>query len=247
MLTTFLALLTAHLISDFFLQTEWMVARKKEPAILLLHIAITVVAAAVTLGGTPIPILAILAVTHLFVDAIKTHLLKDSLRSFLADQLAHLIVIVGLCWLYPTTFHDWWWPHWLATSQLPYYLAGLCLASGIILNLLVGAILIRKMTTQFTLQIRDNIRGLEKGGYYIGLLERGLVMLFILINQPAGVGFLITAKSILRFGDVKNSTQRRSTEYIIIGTFMSFGWSFLIAVLTQNAIKHWLPGLQSNQ
>ena len=60
-------------------------------------------------------------------------------------------------------------------------------------------------------------------------------------GQPTGVGFLITAKSILRFGDVKESTQRKLTEYIIIGTFMSFGWGLAIAVLTQLGIQHWLP------
>jgi hypothetical protein len=68
-------------------------------------------------------------------------------------------------------------------------------------------------------------------------------MLLILIGQPAGVGFLITAKSILRFGDVRDSSQRKLTEYIIIGTFMSFGWGLLVAVLTQLAMRHWLERL----
>jgi hypothetical protein len=60
-----------------------------------------------------------------------------------------------------------------------------------------------------------------------------------LIDQPAGVGFLMTAKSILRFGDVRDSSQRKHTEYVIIGTFMSFGWGLLIAVLMQLGIRHW--------
>lgn len=64
-------------------------------------------------------------------------------------------------------------------------------------------------------------------------------MLLILMNQPAGVGFLITAKSILRFGDVKDSRSRKATEYIIIGTFMSFGWGLLVSALTQLAVRHW--------
>jgi hypothetical protein len=68
-----------------------------------------------------------------------------------------------------------------------------------------------------------------------------ITLLLILIGQPAGVGFLITAKSILRFGDVRETSQRKMTEYIIIGTFMSFGWGLLIAVLTRIAFQHWLP------
>ena len=66
-------------------------------------------------------------------------------------------------------------------------------------------------------------------------------MLFLLINQPTGIGFLIAAKSILRFGEIKNASERRVAEYIIIGTFLSFGCALLISVLTQHAIQHWLP------
>jgi len=42
---------------------------------------------------------------------------------------------------------------------------------------------------------------------------------------------------------VRDSSQRKLTEYIIIGTFMSFGWGLLIAVLTQLAVRHWLDRL----
>jgi len=60
-----------------------------------------------------------------------------------------------------------------------------------------------------------------------------MIMLLILTNQATGVGFLIAAKSLLRFGDVRDSGQRKLTEYVIIGTFMSFGWSLPIANVTK--------------
>jgi hypothetical protein len=66
-------------------------------------------------------------------------------------------------------------------------------------------------------------------------------MLLVLIDQPTGIGFLIAAKSILRFGEIKEASQRKTAEYIIIGTFLSFGWALLIAVLTQKALKYWIP------
>ncbi|ESQ86572.1 hypothetical protein ABAC460_22935 [Asticcacaulis sp. AC460] len=238
-MATFLALFAAHMLSDFVLQTEWMVANKRRPAILCLHILITVAVAVVIMGGAPLPLLAALAVSHFSMDALKTYVLKDNISSFLGDQIFHIAILAILSWIYPDTFEQWWWPQWLSEAGLKLYLTGLTLLSGIVANLLFGAFLIRKLTAQFTTQIRSNIKGLEKGGFYIGLLERGLVMLFILINQPTGVGFLITAKSILRFGDVKNAAQRKSTEYIIIGTFMSFGWSLLISVITQSLMKYW--------
>lgn len=53
------------------------------------------------------------------------------------------------------------------------------------------------------------------------LLGRGLVLLFIMIDYPVGIGFLIAAKSIFRFGELNNSLNRIQAEYIIIGTLIS--------------------------
>jgi hypothetical protein len=44
-------------------------------------------------------------------------------------------------------------------------------------------------------------------------------MLLLLIDQPGGIGFLFAAKSILRFGEIKDSQHRKMAEYILIGTF----------------------------
>lgn len=236
---TLLALAVAHLVADFPLQHDWMIRRKRNPAVLLLHGLIVTGTAALALGGWPAKALLILVGTHLVMDAIKVYLLKDSLTSFTLDQLVHFAVIVALAVSFPGSFAQGAWAA-LPAKVAAGYLVGLCLLGGAIASLMVGAIVIRKATAPFTLQLTGDIAGLEKGGTYIGWLERALVMLLILIGQPAGVGFLITAKSILRFGDVRDSSQRKLTEYIIIGTFMSFGWGLLIAVLTQLALRQWL-------
>ncbi|MFZ1201762.1 MAG: hypothetical protein WAO07_16455, partial [Desulfobacterales bacterium] len=60
-----------------------------------------------------------------------------------------------------------------------------------------------------------------------------LVFLFIMMNQPTAVGFLITAKSIFRFGDIREHRQMMLAEYIIIGTLMSFGYGIFISYLTK--------------
>ena len=242
---TFLALLTAHLLADFPLQPAWMIQHKKHPAVLGLHIALVGGVAIATLGDWPAALLVILMMTHLVMDAIKVYVLKDSLRSFVVDQVVHLVVIGALAIAFPRTVSQGWWGR-LIDPQTPYFV-GLCLLSGAIASLQVGAIVIRKATAPFTREIGDHIPGLEKGGTYIGHLERALVMMLILMGQPAGVGFLITAKSILRFGDVKESSQRKLTEYIIIGTFMSFGWGLLVALLTQMGIQHWSVAVTTRQ
>jgi len=227
-------------LADFPLQPDRLLAHKRRPGILALHVAIVAAVVVLALGAAPFALLAVLVATHLAMDAIKVYAFKDTLLSFFIDQLVHLAVIAGLALAFPLAFAHGLWPR-LAHDWLGAYQILLCLLGGIILSVQTGAIIIRKATAPLLDQIRDDIQGLRKGGYYIGCLERALVMLLILINQPAGVGFLITAKSILRFGDVKESHQRKLTEYVIIGTFLSFGWGLLVATLTQIGLKHWMP------
>jgi hypothetical protein len=50
----------------------------------------------------------------------------------------------------------------------------------------------------------------------------------VLFGQAQGVGLLIAAKSILRFGAVKDD--RRLSEYVIIGTLASFGWALIVGL-----------------
>jgi hypothetical protein len=77
---------------------------------------------------------------------------------------------------------------------------------------------------------------LEDAGTYIGILERILVFIFIVLNQWAAVGFLITAKSVFRFGDLSAAKERKLTEYVLIGTLISFG----IAIITGLIFKTFL-------
>ena len=76
---------------------------------------------------------------------------------------------------------------------------------------------------------RDAVDGLPGGGRVIGLLERAIIFGLVAAGQPQGVGFLLAAKSILRFGEVREPGQRAAAEYIIIGTLSSFGWALLVA------------------
>jgi hypothetical protein len=238
MLATFTVLLAAHIAADFVLQPEWLVRRKRNPVFLVLHTLVVVAVTAICVGGTPVALLALIAGTHLLIDAAKAYLSRDTLRAFVADQVAHCVVIAAASQMWPGTFDDWWWSHWLGVHR-QWFLAAVTLIAGVIVNLHFGAIIIRKATARFSRQITAPIAGLQDGGTYIGWMERAIVMVFILMNQPAGIGFLITAKSILRFGDVKESRERQLTEYIIIGTFMSFAWGLVVSAVTQYMLKRW--------
>jgi hypothetical protein len=76
-------------------------------------------------------------------------------------------------------------------------------------------------------------RGFPEGGKLIGQLERFLILMFVLAGKPEGVGFLVAAKSVFRFGELTNNQNRLEAEYITIGTLMSFSWGMAVALLTK--------------
>ena len=242
MAATLLLLFAAHVLADFVLQPRKILDNKRRVWVLLVHILIVTVVAYLFLGVFHWQILAGVFVTHLLMDAVKVYLLSDTLAPFLFDQLVHIAALIALAWYFPEAAWQGWWATQLTPEHLHWYFAAVSLMSGLILCVPAGGFMIAKAIRRFTDEIGPaEIRGLERGGQYIGWLERSLVMLFVLIGQPTGIGFLIAAKSILRFGEIKEPSQRKVAEYIIIGTFMSFGWALLTAFLTKSAIAHWLP------
>jgi hypothetical protein len=75
-------------------------------------------------------------------------------------------------------------------------------------------------------------RGFATAGQLIGRLERFLIYLFVTAGHLEGVGFLVAAKSIFRFGELKDHEHRAEAEYITIGTMLSFAWGLGASLLT---------------
>jgi hypothetical protein len=50
-------------------------------------------------------------------------------------------------------------------------------------------------------------------------------------QKPGAIGFLIAAKSILRFGELRD--HRKEAEYVIIGTMWSFACGLVVALATR--------------
>lgn len=236
---TLAAILTARLAGEFVFR---MNARRRHFAGVALHAAAVALASGLLLGVFAWPILLAVLLAHFVTDGIKLYRPADTLRPFLAEQAAHLAVLLGLAWYFPDAALAGWWSVHLSRVASDWYFASLSCVSGVILCVPAGGVLIARMIRRFTDEIQEaDLSGLTDGGRYIGWLERILVMLLLLAGQPNGIGFLIAAKSILRFGEIKDARQRRVAEYVIIGTFLSFGWALLISLLTQKAIQHWIP------
>lgn len=242
-IATFVLLLTAHLLGDFVFQTNQMVANKQKPWVLLLHALIVAVLSAFFVGTVDYAI-GLIFVSHLLFDFIKVRFFPDTLRSFLCDQLLHLLVIaVATGMLAPDYFRPFFLGECSFELISTFIYPGCVFISATVLIIPVGGLIISKATSRFSEEVGDSLDGLTDGGKIIGYLERALVLLFILVAHPGGIGFLVAAKSILRFGDIKDPGQRKVTEYIIIGTFLSFGWALLVSILAKKALDLDLAGI----
>ncbi|MDJ0629897.1 MAG: DUF3307 domain-containing protein [Rhodobacter sp.] len=219
MIETFTALLFAHTLADFVFQPRWMVTTKRNPAVLLLHAGL-VCALSVAAIGAWSPWIAALAAVHLAIDAVKTYGPWAGLGAFLGDQLAHLASLAGIAWLVPGLFAQGLW------AGQPLVLHGAALTAGLILAVRAGGFAVGLLMADLgpVRSARDEgTDGLPGGGEWIGLLERTLIFVLMLADAMAGIGFLIAAKSILRFGAVAEN--RAASEYVIIGTLASFAWA----------------------
>ena len=241
MTATFCAILTAYLLGSLVLQAEWSIGRTRPVWRPVLQGAVVTAMSCLFLGTFQWRILFAILLAVVVMAAIEARLSPDSGALFLVNQCLHVAVLLGLALCFPDAAKNGWWTAGTKPDLSRWYFAFLSCTSGIILCVPVGGVLIARLIRPFADQISGNdLSGLAQGGQYIGWLERILVMLLVLMDQPNGIGFLIAAKSILRFGEIKDATQRKVAEHIIIGTFLSFGWALLISMLTRNAIKYWV-------
>jgi len=233
MIGTFAALLFAHVLADFVLQTGWMIDRKRRPGVMLAHAAIVLATAQAALGQLAAPEILALATAHLLIDAIKTYGKFNGLTAFLTDQAAHLFTLAAVAAYAPHLWSNGLW------QSLPWFPGAMALIAGLILATRAGGFAVALLMQPYRNAALPT--GLLSGGSLIGLLERGLIFLLVLVGQPAGVGFLVAAKSILRFDTT--SKDQSAGEYIIIGTLASFGWA-LLAVYGTLYLLNALPPLE---
>lgn len=231
-----LKLLLAHLIGDFLLQPDSWVAQKRQKKqrspLLYLHIAVHAMALLLLLWFDLtywIGIIVIL-ITHYVIDVLKLHLETHYHRGklFIFDQMAHLLVIATVVYSY--------YPFNIGPASF--------LTSGILLLLIclvflgpVAAIIIRLLMSRWELPEDNEQDSLPQAGKYIGILERFLVFGFIVLQQWPAIGWLIAAKSILRFSDLSRAKDRKLTEYVLTGTLLSFALAIITGLIYLHFIK----------
>lgn len=257
-----LRLIIAHILADFPLQSNKMAKGKKKGLVskhFYQHILIVGIVTYLLLGQWsnwlgPLIIMLI----HGGVDAIKAgveSLSKWARREekwlFAIDQALHLLTLLVYWAITSCLFND-GENFLLALNKLVFTNTDILVLAiaYLVLTMPVG-ILIGLITKKWQSEIKrdDNKRrrenptgdfsgeeSLKNAGKTIGIIERSLILTFILLSQYQAIGFLIAAKSVFRFGDLKETGQRKRTEYILIGTLLSFTISIVIGVIARYLI-----------
>lgn len=227
----FFKFLLAHLIGDFVFQPYAWVKDKenkgyKSPK-LYYHLAVHALGLATVLFFDISYWLGFLLIliSHYGIDLIKIYLTnkKNERLLFFLDQMFHLITMALISQLYEPLRIDW---QFFRSAELGYLVLALVMVS------FVGAILVKVIISPWSPKTEEKDGdSLAKAGRYIGMLERLFVFGFVLLDFLGGIGFLLAAKSIFRFGDLRLARDRKLTEYILIGTLLSFGLAMLIGFL----------------
>ncbi|HSF52988.1 MAG TPA: DUF3307 domain-containing protein [Algoriphagus sp.] len=232
----FLKLILAHLVGDFILQPKSWVAEKeqkkgKSPKVYF-HFLIHGLLVLILLGKELWAMAVCITVIHGIIDLIKIYLQKDNNRQFwfFADQIAHLIslLLIGYIWFEP----DLGQLDWITPQELWIFITAIVFVTQ------VSGIVIQFLLTGWSkdLNLSDET-SLKNAGKYIGILERLFVFVFVISGRWEAIGFLLAAKSVFRFGDLRKSKDRKLTEYILIGTLLSFGIALATGIAVSLLLK----------
>lgn len=231
-------LILAHFIGDFLLQpTSWVKDKEENKAksiFLYAHILIHGLLIMLILWNVNYWLLALLLmIAHGIIDTIKLYAQKEDNKSnwFLIDQILHIISILGL-WVF--FFKP-------AINLIPIISSPKIwiYATAILLITVVSGIVMSELMSSWSKAINDsNDESLNNAGKYIGMLERLFVFVFVITGNWEGIGFLLAAKSVFRFGDLKESKDRKLTEYILIGTLLSFGIAIAVGMFALKLFNH---------
>jgi hypothetical protein len=247
----FLAIYLAHLLTDFVFQTTRIVSNKRrgEWRGYLIHGAthyFAVLAIVTLVDPHRLPTLSFqllalsLSLVHLLVDwakvsLTKSHRIPDNALAFVLDQALHLVTVIAAVFLlaHPSlqTFVLW-------LNRIRFLQESILLVSVVYVLVIFGGgyfirALIGPLWKEEQGQTTKEHEEVINAGLYIGWLERFLVLTALFLQSPATVGFILAAKSIARYPELKSV---RFAEYFLIGTLLSVTIAISGAIILLKAL-----------
>lgn len=228
-MTLFIQLFLAHLIGDFLLQPgNWVIhkeAHKARSKYLYLHILVHFLVTMLLLWDmSSWKLVLIIVISHYFIDLAKLYiapLFKNKSIPFFMDQFLHILILY-VCAYYGGIMQQ--TANWFQNLDWG-------LVTAIVFVSSPAAIIMGKLLEGMSDKIEFDHKSLPNAGKYIGIIERLFVLIFIILGRWEAIGLLITAKSVFRFNDLKEGNSRKLTEYILIGTLLSFGLAMVTGLI----------------
>ena len=248
----------AHLLGDYYLQSEHLAATKtSQTGAFLLHAFLYALPFGLSwfIVRPFWPVLVIITGGHALVDLLKIRLSnrvekvkggrpqKDALRSksilFLADQLLHVAIILLAVFAWPTFYLQ----AWIQPNILGYFRWALVLlaiwspASVSFEELfrkfkpprIIHKTIVQKPEPVHVVESTGPVDTVEGAGRWIGIFERTITVLSISQGQYSALAVIIAAKSLARFKLI--SDDQRFAEYYLIGTLYSILFALLAYLL----------------
>jgi len=252
LLRAFLAIYLAHLLTDFVFQTDRLLEQKRhgKPTAYVVHGVIyylsAVIIAGFVLRGSLLSVrahlvIAALTLVHLLIDLAKILARKypgcDESWAYVGDQLLHFLTVGFAAWMLSPVlpFSELSAPFQEVRAIPNKFLAVPVIYVGVVFG---GGYLIRFLIRSLAESLKSHSpdrssEQLQNAGLYIGWLERFLVVTALLLQSPAMVGLILTAKSIARYPKFKSEG---FAEYFLIGTLLSISMALLGGALLAKLI-----------
>jgi hypothetical protein len=166
----------------------------------------------------------IIAGAHFVIDLIAYFIINSEKINvsekwmFICDQIIHLAVIIAAAKIFEDKFAGITYQTFLGIdNNLLKWIAAVLFAGK------PANIIFKKVFSKYRLlpENKENEDGASRqyAGGIIGTLERILTLVCIAINSYAGIGLILTAKSIARYDKISKNPQ--FAEYYLIGTLSS--------------------------
>lgn len=245
----FILLLLAHIIGDFYFQSEKM-AKKKECILLhsilywgaFLGVSILVFSKELFVSGM------VLSVIHMVIEFIELKIIKHKQKKkeissiekrdlYVLEQLIHIsCVLVVSCYL---TYEN----YQITTYYIFKVFFDIVQISKI--NMLYWITILLAIHKPANLTIshlisaykpKKNMNELDftedyMAGRFIGTLERIVILIFIVIGQYSAIGLVLTAKSIARYDEIAKN--KITAEYYLLGTLLSTVFVIILSFLNK--------------
>lgn len=236
------SMLLAHLLGDFYLQSDSMARAKESSAVMLArHAVLCAVLSALAAGvliGVDLPWIALVAVvtgiTHAALDGVVRPKVRHRLgdwKGYCLDQSLHIVVCAGMGALAEHFSID-----GRSLLDVDTRLAPLLVVfASVLLAGKPGEVTVRELLgslREFDTASRSKektVLAAQRSGRIIGVVERTIVVALALLGQYSAIAFVMTAKSIARFKKIEESGD--FAEQYLIGTLASLGIALIGSVL----------------